>query len=41
MTIQDGIDAGQTVEHVHVHLVPFASMNIFNSVDNESILVVI
>jgi bis(5'-adenosyl)-triphosphatase len=38
-TIQDGKDAGQTVEHVHIHIIPFAYELNLKSVDNESIYV--
>jgi bis(5'-adenosyl)-triphosphatase len=34
--IQDGKDAGQTVEHVHIHLIPFTYELNLTCVDNES-----
>ena len=33
--IQDGKDAGQTVEHCHIHLVPIPKNNKAKGVDNE------
>jgi bis(5'-adenosyl)-triphosphatase len=35
IVIQDGEDAGQTVQHVHVHLIPVNKSSKFSQPDND------
>ena len=38
ITIQDGEDAGQTIEHLHIHLIPFSKKNSIINLDEIGII---
>ena len=33
ITIQDGEDAGQSIEHLHIHLIPYSKKNLIQNLD--------